>query len=519
MRPFAWFGRFGRNTFERIVITGLFMGGTTAAVRAGSAAVRAVQSGYLRYYAALLLLGVTGARPLLPGGGDMSNLTIHLTVLLFWPLALALLGATGPRSWAPGAAIVGAVVPFAYAVMMLFDYDSAAGGLQYVTNDEWIKALGIRYYLGVDGLNLWLIALTTLLFLVAAMWLSFRPVERPRLFTFHLALAETAVLGAFTAQDLALFVLFFDLMLVPFYFLVGQWGSGPDRVAATYKMIIYTLVGSLLMLAGAVATAVLSADGGTITFTISDLAQAHLGASTQRWIFTAFALAFLIKMPLFPFHGWMPDAYRTMPLPALAIFSGVLSKVAAYGFLRIVLPVFPDAAKDFQSLILILALLSIIYGSAQAFTQTNARLVLGYSSIAQLGFIVLGIFALDPEGRGAQGALLQMVNHGLVVAPLFLIIVLLAERSGHRGHHEDGRARVPRAGAGGAVPDRRARDAGDAGVGELRRRVPDPARAVPDQAGDRDHRVHRRGDGVGLHAADVHPHHAQPAAGDGRRVA
>ena len=359
----------------------------------------------------------------------MNNLTIHLTVLLFWPLALALLGATGPRSWAPGAAIVGAVVPFAYAVMMLFDYDSA-GGLQYVTNDEWIKALGIRYYLGVDGLNLWLIALTTLLFLVAAMWMSFRPVERPRLFTFHLALAETAVLGAFTAQDLALFVLFFDLMLVPFYFLVGQWGSGPDRVAATYKMIIYTLVGSLLMLAGAVATAVLSADGGTITFTISDLAQAHLGASTQRWIFTAFALAFLIKMPLFPFHGWMPDAYRTMPLPALAIFSGVLSKVAAYGFLRIVLPVFPEAAKDFQSLILILALLSIIYGSAQAFTQTNARLVLGYSSIAQLGFIVLGIFALDPEGRGAQGALLQMVNHGLVVAPLFLIIVLLAERSG-----------------------------------------------------------------------------------------
>ena len=360
----------------------------------------------------------------------MSNLTIHLTVLLFWPLALALLGATGPRSWAPGAAIVGAVVPFAYAVMMLFDYDSAAGGLQYVTNDEWIMALGIRYYLGVDGLNLWLIALTTLLFLVAAMWMSFRPVERPRLFTFHLALAETAVLGAFTAQDLALFVLFFDLMLVPFYFLVGQWGSGPDRVAATYKMIIYTLVGSLLMLAGAVATAVLSADGGTITFTISDLAQAHLGASTQRWIFTAFALAFLIKMPLFPFHGWMPDAYRTMPLPALAIFSGVLSKVAAYGFLRIVLPLFPDAAKDFQSLILILGLLSILYGSALAFTQTNARLVLGYSSVAQLGFVTLGVFAMDPEGRGAQGAVLQMVNHGLVVAPLFLIIVLMSERAG-----------------------------------------------------------------------------------------
>ena len=201
-------------------------------------------------------------------------------------------------------------------------------------------------------------------------------------------------------------------------------------MAATTKLIIYTLVGSLLMLAGAVATAVLSADGGSLSFVLSDLAQAHLGASTQRWIFVTFALAFLIKMPLFPFHGWMPDAYRTMPLPALAIFSGVLSKVAAYGFLRIVLPLYPAAAKDYQTLILVLALLSIVYASAQAFTQTNARLVLGYSSVAQLGFIVLGIFAFDPEGRGGQGAVLQMVNHGLVVAPLFLIIAVLAERSG-----------------------------------------------------------------------------------------
>ena len=360
----------------------------------------------------------------------MDQLTIHLSVLLFWPLVFALLGAAGPRSWAAGFSIAGAVVPFAYAVMMLFDYDGSRGGLQYVTNDAWIEALGIRYQLGIDGLNLWLVALTTLLFLLVALWIAFRPVERPKLYRFHLALAETAVLGAFVAQDLALFVLFFDLMLVPFYFLVGQWGTGPERVAATYKLIIYTLVGSLLMLAAAVATAVLSADGDPISFGLADLMRASLSDSTQRWLFTAFALAFLIKMPQFPFHGWMPDAYRTMPLPVLAIFSGVLSKVAAYGFLRIVLPLFPDATKDFQSLILILALLSILYGSAQAFTQTNARLVLGYSSVAQLGFITLGIFALDPEGRGAQGALLQMVNHGLVVAPLFFIIILLAERSG-----------------------------------------------------------------------------------------
>jgi NADH-quinone oxidoreductase subunit M len=144
----------------------------------------------------------------------------------------------------------------------------------------------------------------------------------------------------------------------------------------------------------------------------------------------AFALAFLIKMPAFPFHGWMPDAYRNMPLPVLAVFSGVVSKVAAYGFLRIVLPLFPAAADDWQLIMLILAVCSILYGSIQAFTQTNLRLILGFSSIAQLGFIVLGIFALDAGGRGAQGALLQAVNHGLVVAPLFLIVALLAARAG-----------------------------------------------------------------------------------------
>src|SRR6185436_6221702 len=188
---------------------------------------------------------------------------------------------------------------------------------------------------------------------------------------------------------------------------------------------------SLLMLAAAVATAVLTAsqNDAHITFVLSDLQRTPLPESTQKWIFVAFALAFLIKMPAFPVHGWMPDAYRAMPLPALAFFSGVVSKVAAYGFLRLVLPLFPAATDDFHTILLILAVISILYGSLQAFTQTNARLILGYSSVAQLGFITLGIFALDSAAQGAQGALLQAVNHGLVVAPLFFVIVLLAERS------------------------------------------------------------------------------------------
>jgi NADH-quinone oxidoreductase subunit M len=354
-------------------------------------------------------------------------MTIHLSILVFWPLLLAVLGALAPRGVAPLFAVVGAFVPLGYAVLMLADFDTGASGLQYLTNDAWIDELGIRYTLGIDGLNLWLVALTTLLFAASALWVALRPPARAKLFAAHFGIAETAVLGAFVAQDLALFVLFFDLMLVPFYFLLGQWG-GPDRVAAAVKMVVYTLVGSLLMLAAAVATAVLSSPG-ELTFALSDLRENLLGENTQKLLFTAFALAFLIKMPSFPFHGWMPDAYRNMPLPVLAVFSGVVSKVAAYGFLRIALPLFPEAVNDWQLILLILSLLSIVYGSVQAFTQTNLRLILGYSSIAQLGFITLGIFALDPEGRGAQGALLQAVNHGLVVAPLFLIGALLAARS------------------------------------------------------------------------------------------
>ena len=358
-------------------------------------------------------------------------MTIHLSIILFWPLALALLAAFAPRRVAPILNLIGAIVPLGYAVVMLLDFEHSGDRLQWVTDAKWIEELGIRYQLGVDGLSLWLIALTALLFAFSAVWLAVRPYPRPKLLAFHMGVAETAVLGAFMAQDLALFVLFFDLMLVPFAFLVFGWG-GPERRAATIKFFVYTLVGSLLMLAGAVATAVLAADAqdGELTFSLAQLAEwaPQLSESTQRWLFVAFALAFLIKMPSFPFQGWMPDAYRQMPLPVLAVFSAVLSKVAAYGFLRIASPLVPEGMADFQMVVLLIALVSIIYGSAMAFSQTDFRLILGYSSVAQLGFITLGIFAFRDEG--AQGAILQSVNHGLVVAPMIFILFLLSERSG-----------------------------------------------------------------------------------------
>jgi NADH-quinone oxidoreductase subunit M len=270
--------------------------------------------------------------------------------------------------------------------------------------------------------------MTALLWAASFTWSAWRMPDRPKNYFLMLGLGEFAVLGAFLAQDLLLFVLFFDLMLVPFFFLVGSYGTG-DRVRATIKMMVYTLVGSLLMLVAAIATGILTAEStGQLSFAMADLRANVLPEGSQEWIFLFFCAAFLVKMPAFPLHGWMPDAYRSAPLPVLALLSGVLPKVAAYGFLRVALPIFPDATVTFQELLLILSLVSIIYGSAMAFTQTDVRLVAGYSSIAQLGFITLGIFSLTADG--ANGSVLQMVNHGLVVAPLFFIIVLLAERFG-----------------------------------------------------------------------------------------
>jgi NADH-quinone oxidoreductase subunit M len=337
---------------------------------------------------------------------------------------------------APGAmALLGSLAALALAIGYIADF-KAGGGLQHVTDVVWIAELGIHYKLAITGLNVFLVGLTTLLFAAAVLASNLRsgsPVDRPRLYYFNFMLAESAVLGAFLAQDLALFVAFFDLMLIPFYFLMligDPTRPGPDRVKATIKLVIYTLVGSLLMLAAAIATGVLAAqqNGGHITFVLSALQKMPLSTGSQEWIFVFFAAAFLVKMPAFPLHGWMPDGYRAMPIEVLMVFSGVLSKVGAYGFLALVLPLYPQATVHFQMLMLVIGLVSIVYGSVQAFSQTNARLILGYSSVAQLGFITIGIFALNPQG--AQGALLQMVNHGLVMGPILFIVALLARRAG-----------------------------------------------------------------------------------------
>jgi NADH-quinone oxidoreductase subunit M len=333
-----------------------------------------------------------------------------------------------PRRAVPIVAVAGSAAVLGLAIAVLAGFDTAEPGLQQTVNESWIPDLGVRYELGVDGISLFLLLLTAVLWTAATVFSALRTPERRRIYFFMLGLGETAALGAFLAQDLLLFVLFFDLMLVPFWFLIGAFG-GENRIAATTKMIVYTLVGSLLMLVAAIATAILASDQvGHLSFSLADLSAHTLSTPSQYWIFCFFAAAFLIKMPAVLVHGWLPDAYKAAPLPVLVLLSGVLSKVGAYGFLRVALPLFPQAVVHFQELILVIGVGGILYGSAIAFTQTNVRLIAGYSSIAQLGFITIGIFSLRPDG--ADGAVLQMVNHGLVVGAIFLIVALLWERTG-----------------------------------------------------------------------------------------
>jgi NADH-quinone oxidoreductase subunit M len=257
-----------------------------------------------------------------------------IQVMLWLPVAVGLACFALPRRAVPAAAVLGTLVTLVLALALAAGFTSGDPGLQHVVDESWIPALGVRYQLGVDGISLFLLLLTAGLWAAATMFSAFRTPDRRRIYFFMLGLGETAALGAFLAQDLLLFVLFFDLMLVPFWFLIGAFG-GENRIAATTKMIVYTLVGSLLMLVAAIATAILASDqSGQLSFSLLDLRGNVLATSSQYWIFCFFAAAFLIKMPAFLVHGWLPDAYKAAPLPVLVLLSGVLSKVGAYGFLR-----------------------------------------------------------------------------------------------------------------------------------------------------------------------------------------
>ena len=314
------------------------------------------------------------------------------------------------------------------AVVLLFRFDGGQQGLQFVTNKVWISQLGIHYKLGVDGLNLFLIALAALLFFASVAWAALREWDRPHLFYLWFGLAESGVLGALMAQDLALFVIFFDVMLVPFLFLGGGWGDTPNRVASMIKLFIYTLVGSLLMLSAAIATGVL-APGDTITFDLIQLGRTRAGLRPGRRSGSSCS-----SPP--PSSSRCRRSRCTAGCPTgtrrCRCRCWPCSRRPLQGR-RIRVPArraagVPRRSAQFQELMLLISLASILYGSAMAFTTAQSRLILGYSLVAQLGFIMLGILSL--QDTGAQGALLQAFNHGLVVAPAFFIVALLAARAG-----------------------------------------------------------------------------------------
>jgi NADH-quinone oxidoreductase subunit M len=314
---------------------------------------------------------------------------------------------------------------FAISLALLAGFRSDAS-MQFVENVPWIESFGIRYQLGVDGISLFLVLLTTLLTPIVVLS-SWRDVgERVRAYHAMLLMLETGMLGAFVALDMFLFYVFWELMLIPMIVLIGVWG-GPRRVYAAVKFLLYTIVGSLLMLVAILALYFLHKNQtGVATFDLLELQRTFLTPIQQGWLFGAFALAFAIKVPVFPLHTWLPDAHVEAPTAGSVILAGVLLKLGTYGFLRFAIPLFPDAAIRFQPLLIALAVVGIVYGALVAMVQTDIKKLVAYSSVSHLGFVMLGLFSFNLEAF--SGALYQMLNHGLSTGALFLLVGILYER-------------------------------------------------------------------------------------------
>ena len=359
-----------------------------------------------------------------------------LSLIIFIPLVAALGLLMVSRENVAAIKIVGvgaAGASFALSLWLLFSFDTANPDMQFVQMFHWVPALHINYLLGVDGISLWMVMLTAFLGLIAIMF-SFTQKEGLRNFVALMLALEGGTLGVFLALDTILFYVFWELMLVPTYFLIGIWGEG-RRVYATMKFVIYTLVGSLLMLV-AILSLTMVHYGATheVTFDLRVLTLTHIDPSMQTWMFLFFFLAFAIKVPVFPLHSWLPHTYVACPIPTLILLTGAMSKTGAYGFLRFCLPLFPEAVESFAMVIGLMAAAGMVYGAWIAIAQKDLKALVAYASISHLGFIVIGIFAHN--GTGIEGSLLQMVNHGIIASALFLIVAFIEVRMGTRNLDE-----------------------------------------------------------------------------------
>ncbi len=350
-----------------------------------------------------------------------------LTLMTFFPLlgVLVLLFIPGDKKNAlRWTALIASLITFLISIWVLTMFNASNPDLQLVAKYNWITVAGwnIQYYLGIDGLSILLVLLTTFLSPISILSTWTAVEERVKEFLLFFLLLEVGMTGVFLAQDLFLFYIFWEFTLVPMYFLIGIWG-GPRRIYAALKFFLYTMAGSILMLLAILWLGIYQG-----TFSVPDLiAKGGIDPHTQLWLFIAFAAAFAIKVPMWPLHSWLPDAHVEAPTAGSVILAGVLLKMGTYGFLRFNLTLFPQAAVQAAPVIAVLAVIGIIYGAAVSYAQADIKKLVAYSSVSHLGFVMLGLFALNPQG--IQGGILQMINHGLSTGALFLLVGMIYEQT------------------------------------------------------------------------------------------
>ncbi len=354
-----------------------------------------------------------------------------LTLITFMPVAgaalLLFMRKASPRAIRNIALIV-SLLTLLLSLPLFSTFDISNTGMQFEHSVQWIPSLGIQYHVGIDGISLFLVLLTTVLTPIAILssWNSIE--NRVREYYLFMLMLETGMIGVFVALDFFLFYVFWEVMLVPMYFLIGVWG-GQRRIYAAVKFFLYTMVGSVLMLVAIIALYFLN---GATTFDFPSILEnlqngnLLLNPSQQYWLFLAFFFAFAIKVPLFPLHTWLPDAHVEAPTAGSVILAGVLLKMGTYGIVRFCLPMFPDATRELTPFISLLAVVGIVYGALVAMVQTDIKKLVAYSSVSHLGFVVLGIFALNEQGL--QGAMYQMLNHGISTGALFLLVGMIYDR-------------------------------------------------------------------------------------------
>jgi NADH-quinone oxidoreductase subunit M len=353
-----------------------------------------------------------------------------LSLLIFFPIlsAVVLLFINKENGRAiRWVTLVFALIEFILSLPLFFAFDSKTAAMQFVENYWWIQSYGISYKLGIDGISLLLVLLTTFLTILCILcsWtaITFRVKE----FMISFLFLETGMIGALVALDLILFYVFWEVMLIPMYLLIGVWGDPKRRIYAAVKFFLFTMAGSVLMLVAILALYFLNQKTtGVSTFDVIELYKLGLPVGTQYWLFGAFALAFAIKVPMFPFHTWLPDAHTEAPTAGSVILAGVLLKMGTYGFIRFAIPLFPKAAFDLLPLVSILALIGIIYGALVSMMQPDLKRLVAFSSVSHLGYVMLGMFAFNMQG--VEGSIYQMLNHGISTGSLFLIVGMIYER-------------------------------------------------------------------------------------------